>query len=44
MVPRKAARQYRVRGVDQQAGSGQQMVPYEVWISMVIEGRMVVDW
>ena len=43
MVPRDVTRQCRVRGIGQQAGSGQ-MVTHEVWVSIVVDGRMVVDW
>lgn len=44
MVPSKATRQFRAsRGIDQQAGSGQ-LVTHEVWISMAVDGRIVVDW
>ena len=43
MVPREAARQFRVRGIGQHVGSGQ-MVIHEVCIAMVVDGRIVVDW
>ena len=40
MVIRDVSRQFRVRGIGQQAGTGQ-MVTNEVWVSIVVDGRMV---
>ena len=43
MILRDVSRQFRVRGIGQQAGTGQ-LVTHEVWVSIVVDGRMVVDW
>ena len=43
MVPRDVSRQYRVRGIGQEAGKGQ-VVRYDVWLSVAVQGRSVVDW
>ena len=43
MAPRDVSRQYRVRGIGQEAGKGQ-VVRYDVWLSVAVQGRSVVDW
>jgi hypothetical protein len=43
LVMRKPSRQYQVRGIGQAAGTGQRL-KYDVWLSITVLGRNVVDW
>ena len=43
MVLRDVSRQFRVRGIGQQAGTGQ-VVSHDVWFSVLVSGCTVVDW
>ena len=43
MVLRKHSKQCRVRGIGQQAGTGQ-IIKYDICLSMKVRGREVLDW
>ena len=43
LVLRKPARQYQVRGIGQATGTGQRL-KYDIWLSILVKGRNVVDW
>jgi hypothetical protein len=43
MVPRPKAKQYQVRGIGQEAGTGQKWL-HDVWLEIRVKGRKVDDW